>query len=936
MYLYDYQFLSFIKMKLLKIMNNIIVLIMPATFIINMSSKVDRKKHMLKQIRNLSNDFKVEFFEAIDGNNENELSKYKFKTAQWFDPFNKKPLTKGEIGCALSHYILWEKIVNEKIEHAIIFEDDILIPDDFVKRYNSLLTELPEEYDLVYFNRKRMNNNEVKKSDNIFIAKYSYWTCAYQISYHGAKRLLRSNYINNIIPVDEFLPIMYDKHYPHEEYKQLFNNKKKIKAFAVVNKLVDLAEFAFLTSDTYHSDSYNSGIGGEYKFNDTNTFMVYTVATTKNDAYKRFCYFCNKYNIPYKVLGLGSEWTGGDMNMGPGGGMKVNLLKKELEIVDNKDKKLICFTDSYDVTIVDNAMNIIKEFFKICSKEEILFSAEKTCWPDKELESKYPFTQSYYKYLNSGGFMGYADKIYNIIQDKIKDNEDDQLYYTKKFLNSSNIKLDYNCQIFQTLNGSVNDIKYNNYGHYENKLTQSRPKLLHGNGPETIKRYLNYLENYSGLDRSPNYGYKPIIKIDKYNLPIINVVFILYGSSTQVNECCNFINIVDYPKNRMTVTLLMTNDYNINIKYNNKIINNNIDKLYNYLSNFKKNNRNEYTFVIDNMALLNEPSILIDLLEADKTFVGPMIKKPGLRWSNFWGDISSTGYYKLSANYSDIINYREMGLWNVPYLTNTYLFSHKIFDICTDLFEPINNMDLDMSVCKKIRDSNMFMYVLNIKKYGDIIDISNVELSDVIYDDKRDAWKHKYLHSNFLSFLQDPDKLNYNEPCLDVYQFPIFTKEFCEEIINLSEKSGNWSKGGESYYDSRIKNKENYPTQDIHLKQLGLEEAWNYILHNYIAKLASKFYSNYKTKDANITFVVKYNPETQNSLEPHHDSSTYTINIALNEEYEGGGCRFLRQDVSVTGNPSGYALIHPGKLTHYHEGLPVTKGTRYILVSFIN
>jgi len=31
-----------------------------------------------------------------------------------------------------------------------------------------------------------------------------------------------------------------------------------------------------------------------------------------------------------------------------------------------------------------------------------------------------------------------------------------------------------------------------------------------------------------------------------------------------------------------------------------------------------------------------------------------------------------------------------------------------------------------------------------------------------------------------------------------------------------------------------------------------------------------------------MNFVVKYHPLGQASLRPHHDSSTYTINIALN------------------------------------------------------
>ena len=88
-----------------------------------------------------------------------------------------------------------------------------------------------------------------------------------------------------------------------------------------------------------------------------------------------------------------------------------------------------------------------------------------------------------------------------------------------------------------------------------------------------------------------------------------------------------------------------------------------------------------------------------------------------------------------------------------------------------------------------------------------------------------------------------------------------------------------------------------------------------------------------------LSFVVRYRAGEQDRLMPHHDASIYTINIALNRvcvDYEGGGCRFIRYNCSVTETRKGWSFIHPGRLTHYHEGLRVTKGTRYILVSFVD
>jgi hypothetical protein len=88
-----------------------------------------------------------------------------------------------------------------------------------------------------------------------------------------------------------------------------------------------------------------------------------------------------------------------------------------------------------------------------------------------------------------------------------------------------------------------------------------------------------------------------------------------------------------------------------------------------------------------------------------------------------------------------------------------------------------------------------------------------------------------------------------------------------------------------------------------------------------------------------LAFVVRYRPNEQDHLKPHHDASTYTLNIALNtpnKDFEGGGCRFLRSNCTLSSTVKGWGVIHPGRLTHYHEGLKVTNGTRYIFVSFID
>ena len=43
-------------------------------------------------------------------------------------------------------------------------------------------------------------------------ADYSYWTLGYMMSLQGARKLLEAEPLKRMLPVDEFLPVMYDKH----------------------------------------------------------------------------------------------------------------------------------------------------------------------------------------------------------------------------------------------------------------------------------------------------------------------------------------------------------------------------------------------------------------------------------------------------------------------------------------------------------------------------------------------------------------------------------------------------------------------------------------------------------------------------------------------------------------------------------------------------
>jgi glycosyl transferase, family 25 len=106
-------------------------------FIINLKGSVGRKAHMVKQLDRLN--IPYEFLDATDGQ---ELSDHEIRTKYGVDTFppwhslNARHLTKGEIGCLLSHLRIYKRMVDEGIDCACIFEDD----NDFGQDMDSLLT----------------------------------------------------------------------------------------------------------------------------------------------------------------------------------------------------------------------------------------------------------------------------------------------------------------------------------------------------------------------------------------------------------------------------------------------------------------------------------------------------------------------------------------------------------------------------------------------------------------------------------------------------------------------------------------------------------------------------------------------------------------------------------------------------------------------------
>ncbi|XP_069364652.1 procollagen-lysine,2-oxoglutarate 5-dioxygenase [Maniola hyperantus] len=698
---------------------------------------------------------------------------------------------------------------------------------------------------------------------------------------------------------------------------------------------------------------------------------VFTVATEDNHGLQRFLRSAKIYGIDVEVLGMGQKWVGGNMNH-PGGGQKVRILKQKLfsmQKLPNRDS-IILFTDSYDVIFLSKLDDIVEKFKSMSVR--VLFAAEPFCWPDASLAKKYPDTTVINPYLNSGGIIGYLPELQKVLEFKeIRDRDDDQLFYTEAYLNdklrrSHRLALDHKAQIFQNLNGALSDVQLitnstDEPPYIKNLLTNERPLIVHGNGPAkiTLNQFSNYLANAWSVKDGCLLCKEKRIELKEDALPTVMLAVFIEQATPFMEEFLQQIIEIDYPKKK--IHLYLRN----NVEYHEA----DVDKFFRaiskeYLSakrikpadfmsegearNIAKdrcaNSECDYVFSIDSVSRV-EPLTLRYLLSTGYDVVAPMLVREGQSWSNFWGATNTAGFYARSSDYMDIVSRNIIGIWNVPFITNCYLMKMSLFrkESAKAVSYIKDDLDADMAFCAHLRDQGIMMHVSNEQYLGRLVNPESFDVSRTNPDvyqviDNRVDWERRYLHPQYYDIFAEGH--NHSMPCPDVYWFPMTTLRFCKEWIEIMEAFGQWSDG--SNQDKRLESGyEAVPTRDIHMSQVGLEKHWLYILKTYVRPLQELVFIGYYHNPpvSLMNFVVRYRPDEQPSLRPHHDSSTYTINLALNTpnvDYEGGGCHFIRYNCSVRDTKPGWLLMHPGRLTHFHEGLRVSNGTRYIMISFVD
>lgn len=412
----------------------------------------------------------AELVPGIDGKTVDYqwLKRHGYDTRKDWRTYGQRRMTHGEIGCALSHIKAWELCVMYR-EPCIIFEDDAVLQPNFdIEHVKNNLKHM-----LLLGFRHVQPPHELTSEFDV----PTQWVNAhaYALIPEVAEDLL-AKLKGNIFPVDDFM----SEYLPESDWD--------VRAYKEeVVKQIPRSEAGTTTEPASESDY----------FVDFKTHII-TVATNPDRAERLFT-SAAKFKIKFKNLGHDVVWNGGDMQ-GPGGGQKVNLLRTFL--AGCKDHDVVLFCDGYDVVVNDDLGTILGRYLGF--HKEVLFAAERDLWPDHKL-GPWPETETPYRYLNSGLFIGTVSELKNIVADELTDNADDQEFYQRKFLSGAySMALDYEAYIF---NCHEPKLLIQGNKQFLNPLTKTCPCIYHGNGGLEAKGKIHSI--YKGLSRK-DIAFRPI------------------------------------------------------------------------------------------------------------------------------------------------------------------------------------------------------------------------------------------------------------------------------------------------------------------------------------------------------------------------------------------------------------------------------------------
>ena len=176
------------------------------TYLINLDRRPDRLEKFLRSY-DLSDMKNIDLTKmtGVDGSEINiekvplsEVARGELKQIETTGFRSKHyQLTRGAIGCYLSHVKVWKDIVENNHKNGLIFEDDVNLPDNIHERINLSMKDVPDDWDIILFgfHCKDCENMKNYRKVNRFILLH-----CYAISNSAIIKILKTN---SLFPIQQ-------------------------------------------------------------------------------------------------------------------------------------------------------------------------------------------------------------------------------------------------------------------------------------------------------------------------------------------------------------------------------------------------------------------------------------------------------------------------------------------------------------------------------------------------------------------------------------------------------------------------------------------------------------------------------------------------------------------------------------------------------------
>jgi glycosyl transferase family 25 len=184
-------------------------------FVISLQNS-DRRAAIGKTLENYS----FQFIDAICGKKLSLSMINDVNNSKWVKKRYKRKLTTGELGCALSHIKAYNKIISEKIEWALILEDDIKLNKELSALLESPINTWNKDHLYIlgaqdFLDSKKLIiksrygkielKDEITFHKTISSYKYIYRTASYLIHRETAKKIISFTKNNFCLADDWFI-----------------------------------------------------------------------------------------------------------------------------------------------------------------------------------------------------------------------------------------------------------------------------------------------------------------------------------------------------------------------------------------------------------------------------------------------------------------------------------------------------------------------------------------------------------------------------------------------------------------------------------------------------------------------------------------------------------------------------------------------------------